>query len=154
MVSCAFDSCSVAFKTVGQCCRFILNEHVEHPARGRWGRETVPLTCRGQSDCPLPASSMLLYSERMLGDKFRAPTHPPSATASCKPVSMGTAARLPGVKIGRERVQFIYKYINYLLRIDGLPCKNGSKDSDISLLISFNIIKRCDNKNVENIIRY
>lgn len=111
MVSCAFDSCSVAFKRVGQCCHFILNEHVEHSARGRWGRETVPLTWRGQSDCPLPAASMLQYSERMLEDKFRAPAHPPSAMASCRPVSMGTAARLPGVKIGRETVEFIYKTV-------------------------------------------
>lgn len=107
-MSCGFDSCSVAFKRVGQCCRFILNEHVERSARGRWGRETVPLTCRGQSDCPLPAASMLLYTERMLEDKFRAPAHPPSAAASCRPVSMGTATRLPGVEIGKETVQFIY----------------------------------------------
>ncbi|KAF5905828.1 Vertnin [Clarias magur] len=96
------SSCSLLLHTVlfEQLTQSGITRQFYCSARGRWGRETMPFTCRGQSDCPLPAASMLLYSERMLGDKFRASTRPPSATASCKPVSMGTAARLPGVKIG------------------------------------------------------
>lgn len=51
----------------------------------------------------LPSASVRLYSERMLGDKFRPPAPSPSAVAQSRLVSMGTCTRLLPVKENGER---------------------------------------------------
>lgn len=63
----------------------------------RGGHEMEPLACQGQSVCSLPVARLRPFSLRMLRDKFRISAHPPSATTSFRPVSMGTVIRLLGI---------------------------------------------------------
>lgn len=50
----------------------------------------------------LPAETLPMQSERMLGDKFRPRAPSPSAIAQSRLVSMGTCTRLPPVRESRE----------------------------------------------------
>lgn len=110
VVRCAYDSCGVTFRrgllaawASGTASSGLSLMNMLRSQQGdTWGHEMLPLACGGQPVYLLPLAGVPLHSDRMLGDKFRPPAHPPSAAASCRTVSMGTGARLPRVKLERE----------------------------------------------------
>lgn len=92
------------------------------------GHEMLPLADGGQPVYLLPLAGVPLHSERMLGDRFRPPAHPPSAATSCGPVSMGTGARLPSVRAGTRGTSSYRAFIHHSaqLKIKHLHNSNGS----------------------------
>lgn len=112
---CAYDSCSVTFRrgllaewASGNASSGLSLMNMLRSQQGdTWGHEILPLACGGQPVYLLPLAGVPLHSDRMLGDKFRPPTHPPSAAASCRTVSMGTGARLPRVRAGKRSTNSI-----------------------------------------------
>lgn len=114
------QECSVAFDKAPQLLRCCFSKKTAKVCRRlcffadvlSLGRPGQRQACEGQGlrrrleairfPSSLPAATLPMQSERMLGDKFRPPAPSPSAIAQSRLVSMGTCTRLPPVRESRE----------------------------------------------------